>query len=76
MEGRLRRLSLAPPRDDAYEPGMTHTKRARTGSPVRPAAMCGPVEVLRAEQINEAYERERVLAGDVRYRFVTDTATS
>ncbi len=31
------------------------------------------VEVIGAEQINEAYER--VLASDVRYRFVIDTAT-
>lgn len=31
------------------------------------------IEVIRAEQINEAYER--VLASDVRYRFVIDTAT-
>jgi uncharacterized zinc-type alcohol dehydrogenase-like protein len=31
------------------------------------------VEVIAAEQINEAYER--VLASDVRYRFVIDTAT-
>ncbi|WBU37458.1 NAD(P)-dependent alcohol dehydrogenase [Homoserinibacter sp. YIM 151385] len=31
------------------------------------------VEVIPAEQINEAYER--VLAGDVRYRYVIDTAT-
>ncbi|MFI2372891.1 NAD(P)-dependent alcohol dehydrogenase [Streptomyces sp. NPDC018833] len=31
------------------------------------------IELIRAEQINEAYER--VLASDVRYRFVIDTAT-
>lgn len=31
------------------------------------------VEVIPAEKINEAYER--VLASDVRYRFVIDTAT-
>ena len=31
------------------------------------------VEVIRAEQVNEAYER--VLASDVRYRFVIDAAT-
>ena len=31
------------------------------------------IEVIPAEQINEAYER--VLASDVRYRFVIDTAT-
>ncbi|MEU1309301.1 NAD(P)-dependent alcohol dehydrogenase [Streptomyces cinnamoneus] len=31
------------------------------------------IEVIRADQINEAYER--VLASDVRYRFVIDTAT-
>jgi uncharacterized zinc-type alcohol dehydrogenase-like protein len=31
------------------------------------------VEVISAEQINEAYQR--VLASDVRYRFVIDTAT-
>ncbi|NBE54939.1 NAD(P)-dependent alcohol dehydrogenase [Streptomyces boluensis] len=31
------------------------------------------IEVIRAEQINEAYER--VLASDVRYRFVIDTST-
>ncbi len=31
------------------------------------------VEVISAEQVNEAYER--VLASDVRYRFVIDTAT-
>jgi alcohol dehydrogenase (NADP+) len=31
------------------------------------------VEVIAAEQINDAYER--VLASDVRYRFVIDTAT-
>ncbi|WP_228980489.1 NAD(P)-dependent alcohol dehydrogenase [Streptomyces sp. DH12] len=31
------------------------------------------IEVIRADQVNEAYER--VLAGDVRYRFVIDTAT-
>ncbi|MBP2584346.1 putative zinc-type alcohol dehydrogenase-like protein [Streptomyces sp. PvR006] len=31
------------------------------------------IEVIRAEQINEAYER--VLASDVRYRFVIDAAT-
>lgn len=31
------------------------------------------VEVIRADQINEAYER--VLASDVRYRFVIDTTT-
>ncbi|MEU9132454.1 NAD(P)-dependent alcohol dehydrogenase [Kitasatospora sp. NPDC048540] len=31
------------------------------------------IELIRAEQVNEAYER--VLAGDVRYRFVIDTAT-
>ena len=31
------------------------------------------VEVIRAEQVNEAYER--VLASDVRYRFVIDTAS-
>ena len=31
------------------------------------------VEVVRAEQVNEAWER--VLASDVRYRFVIDTAT-
>ena len=31
------------------------------------------IEVISAEQINEAYER--VLASDVRYRFVIDTAT-
>jgi uncharacterized zinc-type alcohol dehydrogenase-like protein len=31
------------------------------------------VEVIRADQVNEAYER--VLASDVRYRFVIDTAT-
>ncbi|AIX99993.1 alcohol dehydrogenase [Arthrobacter sp. PAMC 25486] len=31
------------------------------------------IEVIRAEQINDAYER--VLASDVRYRFVIDTAT-
>ncbi|MFF7726793.1 NAD(P)-dependent alcohol dehydrogenase [Streptomyces sp. NPDC008001] len=31
------------------------------------------IEVIRAEQVNEAYER--VLAGDVRYRFVIDAAT-
>ena len=31
------------------------------------------VEVIRADQVNEAYER--VLASDVRYRFVIDTST-
>ncbi|MFF1920590.1 NAD(P)-dependent alcohol dehydrogenase [Streptomyces sp. NPDC058221] len=31
------------------------------------------IELIRADQINEAYER--VLASDVRYRFVIDTAT-
>jgi uncharacterized zinc-type alcohol dehydrogenase-like protein len=31
------------------------------------------IEVIPAEKINEAYER--VLASDVRYRFVIDTAT-
>jgi uncharacterized zinc-type alcohol dehydrogenase-like protein len=31
------------------------------------------VEVISAEQINEAYDR--VLASDVRYRFVIDTTT-
>ena len=31
------------------------------------------IEVIAADQINEAYER--VLASDVRYRFVIDTAT-
>ncbi|MFB9315549.1 NAD(P)-dependent alcohol dehydrogenase [Nocardioides plantarum] len=31
------------------------------------------IEVIRAEQVNEAYER--VLASDVRYRFVIDAAT-
>lgn len=31
------------------------------------------IEVIRADQVNEAYER--VLASDVRYRFVIDTAT-
>jgi alcohol dehydrogenase (NADP+) len=31
------------------------------------------VEIIRAEQVNEAYER--VLASDVRYRFVIDTAS-
>lgn len=31
------------------------------------------IELIRAEQINEAYER--VVASDVRYRFVIDTAT-
>ncbi|HLL35766.1 MAG TPA: NAD(P)-dependent alcohol dehydrogenase [Streptomyces sp.] len=31
------------------------------------------IELIRAEQINEAYER--VLASDVRYRFVIDTST-
>ncbi|MEU6731955.1 NAD(P)-dependent alcohol dehydrogenase [Streptomyces physcomitrii] len=31
------------------------------------------IELIRAEQVNEAYER--VLASDVRYRFVIDTAT-
>jgi uncharacterized zinc-type alcohol dehydrogenase-like protein len=31
------------------------------------------IELIRADQINEAYER--VLAGDVRYRFVIDAAT-
>ena len=31
------------------------------------------VEVIPAERINEAYER--VLASDVRYRFVIDTST-
>jgi uncharacterized zinc-type alcohol dehydrogenase-like protein len=31
------------------------------------------VEIIAAEQINEAYER--VLASDVRYRFVIDTST-
>jgi uncharacterized zinc-type alcohol dehydrogenase-like protein len=31
------------------------------------------VEVIAADRVNEAYER--VLASDVRYRFVIDTAT-
>jgi uncharacterized zinc-type alcohol dehydrogenase-like protein len=31
------------------------------------------VEVIRADQVNEAYER--VLASDVRYRFVIDAST-
>jgi uncharacterized zinc-type alcohol dehydrogenase-like protein len=31
------------------------------------------IEVIGADQINEAYER--ILASDVRYRFVIDTAT-
>ena len=31
------------------------------------------IEVITAEQINEAYER--VLASDVRYRFVIDAST-
>jgi uncharacterized zinc-type alcohol dehydrogenase-like protein len=31
------------------------------------------IEVIAADQVNEAYER--VLASDVRYRFVIDTAT-
>ena len=31
------------------------------------------VEVIAAKQVNEAYER--VLASDVRYRFVIDTST-
>ncbi|MFJ9444562.1 NAD(P)-dependent alcohol dehydrogenase [Kitasatospora sp. NPDC101235] len=31
------------------------------------------IELIRADQINDAYER--VIAGDVRYRFVIDTAT-
>ncbi len=31
------------------------------------------IELIRADQINEAYER--VLASDVRYRFVIDAAT-
>lgn len=31
------------------------------------------IELIRAEQINEAYER--VLASDVRYRFVIDAST-
>ena len=31
------------------------------------------VEVIPADQVNQAYER--VLASDVRYRFVIDTAT-
>lgn len=31
------------------------------------------IEIISADQINEAYER--VLASDVRYRFVIDTST-
>ena len=31
------------------------------------------IEMISADEINEAYER--VLASDVRYRFVIDTAT-
>ena len=31
------------------------------------------IELVRADQINESYER--MLKGDVRYRFVIDTAT-
>jgi uncharacterized zinc-type alcohol dehydrogenase-like protein len=31
------------------------------------------IELIRAEQINEAYER--MLKGDVKYRFVIDNAT-
>jgi uncharacterized zinc-type alcohol dehydrogenase-like protein len=31
------------------------------------------IELIRAEEINEAYER--VLNSDVRYRFVIDTST-
>ncbi|MFE3518584.1 NAD(P)-dependent alcohol dehydrogenase [Streptomyces sp. NPDC059166] len=36
-------------------------------------ALGAEIELIRADQINEAYER--VLASDVRYRFVIDTAT-
>ncbi|WP_030660031.1 NAD(P)-dependent alcohol dehydrogenase [Streptomyces rimosus] len=35
--------------------------------------LASDIEVISADRINEAYER--VLAGDVRYRFVIDTAT-
>jgi uncharacterized zinc-type alcohol dehydrogenase-like protein len=31
------------------------------------------IEVVRAEQLNEAYDR--MVAGDVKYRFVLDTGT-
>ncbi|MGW6687703.1 NAD(P)-dependent alcohol dehydrogenase [Streptomyces sp. NPDC054961] len=36
-------------------------------------ALGSDIEVIRAEEVNEAYER--VQAGDVRYRFVIDTST-
>ena len=35
--------------------------------------MATEIELIGADQINEAYER--VVASDVRYRFVIDTAT-
>ena len=39
----------------------------------RHTSLGAETEVIGADQINEAYER--VLASDVRYRFVIDTAT-
>ena len=36
-------------------------------------AVAAEIEVIAADQVNEAYER--VLASDVRYRFVIDAAT-
>ena len=38
-----------------------------------PHGIAAEVVVIRAAQVNEAYER--VLASDVRYRFVIDTST-
>jgi uncharacterized zinc-type alcohol dehydrogenase-like protein len=35
--------------------------------------LASDIELISADQVNEAYER--VLASDVRYRFVIDTAT-
>ena len=51
-----------------------HPPRPRRCSTSAPSTASPPeIELIAADQINEAYER--VLASDVRYRFVIDTAS-
>lgn len=55
------------------EPSADGRSLVNVGAPAEPFSVGAEVEVIPIDRVNEAYER--VLASDVRFRFVIDAAT-
>lgn len=86
-DGALYQLGLPPEDMPPVQPGLLIRRRlSYTGSLIGGIAetqemldfcaehgVVSDIELVRAEQLNDAYDR--MVAGDVRYRFVLDTAT-